>query len=335
MGRSPTDALRVALMTRESERGDFRALLEREGVDVVLDCEFDLPLPGCWNGAQVLLVGIPEPAAGARPDIHRMQRVLQQSPLPVLLNRGGLGEGESWNRRLIGKLRTLAGHSLPGPRMEGPGVVRRPSLRLVDESAGDGAAPPWVVLLGGSIGAPAAVARFLGSLPDKLPLVLLIAQHVPAKFECLLAEQLDRCSAWPVALADGETRLRAGHAWLVPAGRSLRLEPGPRLRCLDAPWPGLHQPDIDQLLSGLAMHAGPHCGVILFSGLGEDGAHACHKIRDAGGFVWTQHPDSCAIANLPEAAARHCAIDFSAAPEELARRLAGHCHGQVEPGLNG
>jgi len=79
------DVLRVALLAGECERAEFRALLESEGMEVVLDDGFGLPLPEVLNSAEVLLVDMTD-----RPDRYQVQGVLDQSPVPVLLNQGVL-----------------------------------------------------------------------------------------------------------------------------------------------------------------------------------------------------------------------------------------------------
>ena len=321
MDESPQDVLRVAVLASEHERGGFCTVLEDEGVEVVLDGLLEFPLPDSWNGAEVLLVGMDDEQV----DRAKVRGVLQQSPVPVLLNHGGIGQGEIWNRRLIGKLQTLARRAFPHAQID---AVRssRPELRVVEDavnSAGD--SYPWVVVLGGSIGGPRALARFFAALPDSLPVVLLVAQHISESFQDLLVEQLDRCSSWPVALMGDEQALEAGQVWMVPAERAVEFDDQSRVKRSDRAWDSTCQPDIDALLEGVAGKWRQRCGVILFSGLGEDGSRGCTAVLQNGGFVWTQSAESCTISNLPDAAGRSCPIEFSGTPEELAEQLVVRC----------
>ena len=329
MDEYPQDVLRVAVLAGEPERSGFRAVLEDEGIEVVLDGILELPLPDSWHGAEVLLVGMDD-----RPvDRNKVRGLLQQSPVPVLLNHGGIGEGGIWSRRLVDKLQTLARRALPQAELD-VAQNSRPELHVVDGVESKVERPtPWVIVLGGSIGGPRALAEFLAALPGNLPVVLLVAQHISEAFQDLLVEQLDRCSSWPVALMGEEQTLEAGQVWMVPAERA--VEPGEQftVRRSDHAWNSVCQPDIDALLEQVADKWQQRCGVILFSGLGEDGSQGCSAVAGNGGFVWTQSAESCTISNLPDAAGRACPVEFSGTPQELAKQLALRCQ-PFQPGIN-
>jgi chemosensory pili system protein ChpB (putative protein-glutamate methylesterase) len=318
MGEIPQAALRVALLARDCERGEFRALLEDEGMEVVVDGRFELPLPDEWNGAEVLLVDM-----DGQPERHQVECLLQQSPVPVLLNAGGIGSSVIWHRRLVGKLQTLANRSFPQARASVP--CPRPDLHLVQEQLDVGPETPWLVVLGASIGGPKAVARFLQALPVDLPVTFLLAQHIAGTFQNLLAEQLDRCSRWPVALLGDYQAIEPGQVWLVPAECRIEVdEKGGLRRGLDA-WHSTQRPDIDAILHAVARVFRGRCGAILFSGLGSDGTQGCESVSKHGGFVWVQSPESCVISNMPDSARRHCRVELTGSPEQLAQALETRC----------
>ncbi|HED19499.1 MAG TPA: chemotaxis protein CheB, partial [Gammaproteobacteria bacterium] len=217
MDEASQTALRVALLAEKCEREKFRALLESEGMEVVLDDSFELPLPGILNGAEVLLVDM-----SGRSDRFQVQDVLDQSPVPVLLNQGGIGSSAIWHRRLVGKLQTLADRSVPEA---GRNVYHsRPDLRVVPGQGSKSDEAPWLIVLGASMGGPGAVARFLQALPGDLPVVLLLVQHISALHQDLLVEQLDRCSDWPVALLGEEQTFAAGQVWMVSSESRIEMD---------------------------------------------------------------------------------------------------------------
>jgi chemosensory pili system protein ChpB (putative protein-glutamate methylesterase) len=322
MNSARQSALRVALLADARQRGGFRAFLEREGVQVVMDAQLDLPLPRSWNGAEVLLVAMNDKLGEVQ-----LENLLGRSPVPVVLNLGGMGRTEIWGRELLVKLEALARAGSHESRESEPRL--KPDLRVIPRSlAGDGAAMR-VVVLGASLGGPKAVARFLRELPEDLPVALLLAQHIAEPFQDLLAEQLDRCSAWRVAVLSGQRELEPGYAWLLPAQRKVAMDPRGLLRCCAEPWRSVQKPDINLVLSDAANTFGARCGAIMFSGLGGDGAQGCQMIARHGGFVWAQSSESCTVASLPAAARRSAKIEFSGTPEELARELASRC--QLHP----
>jgi chemosensory pili system protein ChpB (putative protein-glutamate methylesterase) len=318
MGESAQAALRVALLARDCERGEFRALLEDEGMEVVVDGRLELPLPDDWNGAEVLLVD-----TDAQPERIQVECVLEQSPVPVLLNAGGVGSSVIWHRRLVGKLQTLAKRAVADPRVGLPRL--RPDLQLMQGHPDLGPETPWLVVLGASIGGPKAVARFLQALPVDLPVTFLLAQHISETFQALLAEQLDRCSRWPVAVLGEYQAVEPGQVWLVPVECRIEVDEKGAVRRSSQSWQSAQRPDIDAILQTVARVFRGRCGVILFSGLGKDGTHGCESISQHGGFVWVQSSESCVIPNMPDAARRCCKVELSGSPEQLAQALATRC----------
>lgn len=318
MDENPQATLRVALMARDCERGEFRALLEDEGMEVVVDSGLEMPLPGDWQGAEVLLVDMDD-----YPERSQVESILQQSPVPVLLNAGGVGSSVIWHRRLVGKLQTLANREVPGVSMRAPRT--RPDLQLVQGYHESEPEAHWVIVLGASIGGPKAVARFLQAVPTDLPVTFLLGQHISAPLQALLTEQLDRCSRWPVALLGDSQALEPGQVWLVPSDCHIELDNKGVARRSGESWTTAQRPDIDTLLELTAGVFGKQCGVILFSGLGKDGTRGCESVSRNGGFVWVQSAESCVIANMPDAARRHCKVELSGTPEELAQALARRC----------
>jgi len=314
---NPQAALRVALLAQDCERGEFRALLEDEGIEVVVDGRFELPLPGDWHDAEVLLVDLDD-----NPDRQQVEGILQQSPVPVLLNAGGVGSSIIWHRRLVGKLQTLANRAVPNARISAP---LRPDLQLVRGRQDIGPETPWLVVLGASIGGPKAVTRFLQALPVDVPVTFLLAQHISEAFQDLLVEQLDRCSRWPVALLGDSQAIEAGQVWLVPAECSIEVDDKGAVRRSNRTWRSSHRPDIDAVLYSVARRFGERCGVILFSGLGADGSQGCDAVSQNDGFIWAQSAESCVISNMPEAARRCCRVELSGSPEELAQALVTRC----------
>jgi len=318
MDEASQAALRVALLAEKCEREKFRALLESEGMEVVLDDSFELPLPGILNGAEVLLIDM-----SGQSDRYQVQDVLDQSPVPVLLNQGGIGGSATWHRRLVGKLQTLANRSVSEA---GRNVHHsRPDLRVVPGQDSNSDKAPWLIVLGASMGGPGAVAQFLQALPGNLPIVLLLVQHISELHQDLLAEQLDRCSDWPVALLGEEQTLKTGQVWMVSAESGIEMDADGAIRCSGESWNSAHRPNISAVLTSAAETFGTRCGAIIFSGLGQDGGLGCAAIAEHGGFVWTQSSESCVIASMPEAIRRSCNVDFCGTPEQLAQVLVTRC----------
>jgi two-component system chemotaxis response regulator CheB len=233
--------------------------------------------------------------------------------------RGGL---ESIREELLAKcavvralrIENLAGHSRPDHEPVDP----RP---LVE--------PARVAVIGASTGGPQALQELLGALPGDLPLAVLVAQHMPAKFTRAFAERLGRSSAFTVAEAGDGDLVAAGRVLVAPGGQHLELRrergTGTLRVALGAPdaggYSGHYCPSIDRLFTSAAL-AMPRrlCGVVL-TGMGNDGAAGVQAVKAAGGVTIAESEMTAVIYGMPRAAVATGSIDVSMGLSEIAPRL--------------
>ena len=196
-----------------------------------------------------------------------------------------------------------------------------------------------VWLLAASAGGPAAVAQFLSAVPRAAGLALLYAQHIDTGHLDQLKRWLGRDSDWRVEIATGTDFLLEGSLTLVHPERRLRLRAGAEMRILSGAWPEPYRPSIDQLAENLAVTYRERAGMIVFSGLGDDGVLGSQHIREQGGEVWVQDPSDCVARAMPEAVIARGGADYIGALQALARRF-NHRHrraagGRQRAGQNG
>lgn len=204
-----------------------------------------------------------------------------------------------WRRRVLDKVEELCGS------------VQR--LRLREP------APVAVWVLAASTGGPAAINEFLEALAPDLPVAFVYAQHIEAPFDAVLTTSLARRHRhYPAILGEGEQLLRRGQVLVVPVSAELRFLPFHRVVASRHPWQGQYQPAIDQVVSEVARLYQTRCGVIVFSGMCDDGAFGCRRVRAAGGSVWVQTPDSCISPDMPNAALATGMVSYRGTPAELA-----------------
>lgn len=247
--------------------------------------------------------------------------LLEHSSAPVLLGVGEIPAPDSEDyprclRRLYSKLAALLGESPCGKAEQ-----HRPPLASQNSQPGPVPAPPAVWVLAASLGGPAAVKSFLDHLPVNLPLALVYAQHIDAGFEQQLPQIIGRHNPWQVRTCRAESRLRPGQVVVAPIGQRLRFSPEGRLRLNGESWPGPYQPSIAAVIDEVRQAFAPHCGAIVFSGMGEDGVDACTRLHDHGMPVWTQSASSAACATMPEAVRQAGVSSLQGSPEQLAQAM--------------
>jgi chemosensory pili system protein ChpB (putative protein-glutamate methylesterase) len=216
---------------------------------------------------------------------------------------------EQWQRRLLKKLELVAVAKHPEHEESELQLVGKPSrFEKV-----------WV--LAASMGGPDAVKRFLDALDMHLPIAMVYAQHIEKAFDKQLTNTVGRNQHYRLRLAQGEHQLLAGEVTVVPVDRQLRFLEHGRIVATREPWQGFYQPAIDQVIAELARQYRDRLGVIVFSGMCEDGAIGCRVAKACGATVWAQSPESCVSANMPEAAIQTGCVSKQGTPEQLAQAL--------------
>lgn len=233
-----------------------------------------------------------------------IDELLEQRRVPVIVNDTAeptqtSADYADWVRRMLQRLERLSGD--------------------INLQVNAGAEEVWV--LGASTGGPAAVKDFLKQLPPALNIAFIYVQHIDSGQAPTLVKMMASLGHYSVSLAQQGTVLSANTITVVTADRSLSVLDNGTLVVGKAPWAGFYSPSIDQVAANVARVYRQHCGMIVFSGMGDDGAASCRLIRQQGGKVWVQSPSQCTIASMPEAALATGTVSFMGSPPELADAL--------------
>lgn len=189
--------------------------------------------------------------------------------------------------------------------------------------------PCWVI--GASLGGPAAVKRFLQSLPADINASFIVVQHIDENFLPVLADILTSSSNFQVEVANGSNSIEPGKIYLAPlVGKVIFLQDGSMLVDRSQKWSEPYSPCIDDVLDSVSVVYGDQCGTIIFSGMGQDGLRGSEKMRALGGKIWAQSVDSCANSSMPEAVINANLASVIAAPEILADRLVDYLNNLSE-----
>ena len=202
--------------------------------------------------------------------------------------------------------RLVPGHT-PAPR---PGPI---GYRTTDR----------LFAIGASTGGTEAIRLVLAGMPADAP-ATVIAQHIPAAFSGPFAQRLDRHSRMTVREASDGEQLLAGHAYVAPGGRHLRVRrSGARWYCElgDDDAVRGHRPSVDVLFESVARHAGANASAALLTGMGDDGARGLLALREAGAATLAQDRASSVIWGMPGAAVALGAAQRQVPLEQVAEAL--------------
>lgn len=158
-----------------------------------------------------------------------------------------------------------------------------------------------LVVVGTSTGGPQALTQLMAALPADLPVPVAVALHIPAGYTEALAKRLDASSNIRVVEASDGMLLSPGTVLVAPGGLHLEIVRSPEgLRARTRALPiKPFTPSVDVLFESAAQAtSGAVLGVVL-TGMGDDGLEGSRKIREAGGEVLTEAPESCVIYGMP------------------------------------
>lgn len=328
-------AVRVAVVADTSlQRHILQRFLSKHGYQVVLNSDPQQLTAESLKACQTDL-WLYDAVCSSDVVCSVLECFLTEPNAPVLFGEGAAPERSSedyprWERSLLKKVLQLTQHLA---QQDSLGVTAiNEKIRIIPapielpqhnvKHSIQGAQPAKQVwLLAASMGGPQAVKAFLDALPKGLPLGFIYAQHIDAHFESSLPQAVGRHSQWSVRLLNEHHVVREGEVVIVPIQHMLSFAANSRLLALDTPWDGPYSPSIEQMMRNLAQYYGRNCGVIVFSGMGEDGSAAAEYVQQQGAQVWTQSADSCACSSMPDSIAQAGFSVLSASPQGLADAL--------------
>ena len=224
----------------------------------------------------------------------------------------------AFKAELIAKVRGWARMKRQG----GAPVARPPAPP--PRAAAAGKFRPALVAIGSSTGGPQALAALVKRLP-RLPVPIVIVQHMPAGFTTMLAEHLDRLGPHRCAEAVEGEALLPGRIHLAPGDRHLLVEAasgGLRARLNTGPPENFCRPAVDPMLRSAVAALGGRVLAAILTGMGHDGLEGCRGVVAAGGTVLAQDEASSVVWGMPGAVARAGLPALLAPPEALAERIA-------------
>lgn len=173
--------------------------------------------------------------------------------------------------------------------------------------------PARLLCIGASTGGPPSILALLQNLDPRLPVTILITQHMPEMYTNAFAERLRRATQWPVrtaapgeAVAQGEVLVAGGNCSLCV------VREGPFL-CVAPPFAPEDRstgfvPSIDRMLTTAADAMNEKVIAVLLSGMSGEGVAGISAVRAMGGRVLVESPESAIMTGMPQEAIRSGAV---------------------------
>ncbi len=184
-----------------------------------------------------------------------------------------------------------------------------------------------VVALGGSAGALQSFFDFFGALSREKrrgEMAYVVVLHLSPDHESHLVELLRNRTSLPVAAVESPAVIDCGNVYVLPPDRTLAVVDGalvPRQRA-----PGSAHRPVDDIVRGLAREFRERTTAIIFSGTGSNGSAALGDVREAGGCVIAQAPQSAEFDEMPRRAIETGFVDMVLEPAQMVPALVRNAH---------
>jgi two-component system chemotaxis response regulator CheB len=230
--------------------------------------------------------------------------------------------------QLVPEIKALCAKAVSQPKTGLPGSKGASVPPCPSPLAPPSAGPIEVVAIGVSTGGPNALGEVFARLPGRLPVPIVLVQHMPPMFTRLLAERLSARSAIPVREGSSGDVLQPGYAWIAPGDHHMivvRDGTMARLVLHQDPPENSCRPAADVLLRSVAKVYGPRALAVIMTGMGKDGLRGCEAVREAGGQVVAQDEASSVVWGMPgyvvKAGLAHRVVPLAMIADEIARRV--------------
>lgn len=174
---------------------------------------------------------------------------------------------------------------------------------------------PLIVGIGASAGGLEALQQFFQHMPGNSGLSYVVIQHLSPDYKSLMADILGKYTEMAVKQAENGMKIRPDTVYLIPPKKNLSLR-GNQLILSDIV-PGQLNHPIDVFLTSLALEKRERAIAVVLSGTGTDGTSGIKAVKEHGGLVIVQDPETAKFDGMPRSAINTGLSDFVLSPEEI------------------
>ena len=173
-----------------------------------------------------------------------------------------------------------------------------------------------IVGIGASAGGLAALKQLLDALPKDPGIAVVIIQHLDPTRKSLMPELLSSHTSMRMCEVADSPRVLPNTVYMIPPGKYLSIARG-ELKLSEPEHPRGARMAIDFFLRSLASDIRERSVGIVLSGSGADGTLGIKRIKELGGLVVVQDPETAEHDSMPRSAIDTGVVDFILPPEKM------------------
>ncbi|OFX18910.1 MAG: hypothetical protein A2033_12235 [Bacteroidetes bacterium GWA2_31_9] len=178
----------------------------------------------------------------------------------------------------------------------------------------------YVVGIGASAGGLEAIEAFFSKVPLDSGLAYVIIQHLSPDYKSLMPEILLKRTTLPVHTAEDGMMVKPNNIYLIPRRMNMKIFHS-KLHLTEKNTLHILNLPIDIFLHSLAEDFEEKAVGVILSGTGSDGSRGVRSIKELGGIVIVQDPDSAKFDGMPKSAITSGIVDFILPPQEIPEKV--------------
>ncbi len=174
---------------------------------------------------------------------------------------------------------------------------------------------PLIIGIGASAGGLEALQQFFQHMPSNSGLSFVVVQHLSPDYKSLMADILGKHTMMTVIQAENEMEVEPNTVYLIPPKNNMTLRDGKLI--LTEFVQGMLNHPIDVFFTSLAQEQKDRSIAVVMSGTGSDGTSGIKAVKEKGGLVLIQSPDTAKFDGMPRSAINTGLADFILSPDAI------------------
>ncbi|SER61872.1 chemotaxis protein CheB [Pedobacter rhizosphaerae] len=178
----------------------------------------------------------------------------------------------------------------------------------------------YIVAIGASAGGLEAIHEFFDHMPGSASFSFVVIQHLSSDYKSLLVELVAKHTHMKVFEAAHDMAIQQDCVYIIPNNKLMTVSNG-RLKLAEKSLIKAPNTAIDHFLYTLARDKKEKAIAVILSGTGTDGTKGIQAIKERGGMVIVQDPDTAKFDGMPNSAILSGNADFVLPPSKMSAEL--------------
>ncbi|HRG52449.1 MAG TPA: chemotaxis protein CheB [Bacteroidia bacterium] len=162
-----------------------------------------------------------------------------------------------------------------------------------------------MLVIGGSAGSLDALLEIVPLLKPTISIPIVLVLHRKNSTEVMLTELITAKTKLAVKEIEDKELIQNSTVYIVPGDYHLLIEKSGHFSLDFSEKINFSRPSIDVTFESASLVYGPELACIVLSGANTDGSEGARIVKERGGVVIAQRPDTAVVSIMPEATIEH------------------------------